>query len=534
MEWLFDPTIWAGLLGLAVLEIVFGIDNLVFIALLADRLPPPRRERARALGLALAPAMRLLLLGAALWLLARTGPLFTLGTISLSTRGLALAGGGLFLLLRAALGLHERLEGRARGERPGARLWRVAAQIAALDAVFALDAVAMAAGMAPGPVPTGAAAGPHPVPMALAVAVSIGTMLLAPRPLLRLAEAHPAVPALGLGLLAAVGLSMLAEGCGVPLPRGYLYAAVGIPLLAEALNLLVRRRFLRRESGRSIRARTAEAIQRLLGGRRQAAPERADEPEAGQPPVRPPAFDETERHMVSGVLGLADRSIRSLMTPRTDLSWIDLDDDAATMRRQITEVPHSFFPVCRGGLDEVVGIGRAKDLLADLLTAGRIDVSRLREPIVVHESTGVLRVMETLKRARGQLVLVTDEFGAVQGLVTPIDIFEAIAGEFPDEDETPDIVAEGEGRWLAAGGTDLHYLQQVLDTRGLVDAAHDYATLAGFLLSRFAHLPAIGEAVVWNGLRFEITRVTDRRIATVRIERISTDGTAQTGSSPHD
>src|SRR5690606_2820224 len=121
--------------------------------------------------------------------------------------------------------------------------------------------------------------------------------------------------------------------------------------------------------------------------------------------------------------------------------------------------------------------GRGRDLLADILTNGEIRRESLREPIIVHESIGILSLMDTLRRAHGQLVLITDEFGAIEGLVTPIDIFEAIAGEFPDEDETPDIVPDGEGRWRVSGAADLHRLEQELETDGLVD--EDYSTLAG-------------------------------------------------------
>src|SRR3546814_3664090 len=97
--------------------------------------------------------------------------------------------------------------------------------------------------------------------------------------------------------------------------------------------------------------------------------------------------------------------------------------------------------------------------------------------------------MDTLKRSRGQLVLVADEFGAIEGLVTPIDVFEAIAGEFPDEDELPDIVADGDNTWKIDGAADLHHVEQVLETEGLVDDAQEFSTLAGYLLSRFGHLP---------------------------------------------
>src|SRR5690606_26581679 len=104
------------------------------------------------------------------------------------------------------------------------------------------------------------------------------------------------------------------------------------------------------------------------------------------------------------------------------------------------------------------------DMIEDLLTGGRIRHDRLRQPIIVHESIGILRLMDTLKRSRGQLVLVADEFGAIEGLVTPIDVFEAIAGEFPDEDETPDIIADGPDAWKVDGAADLHHVEQVLET----------------------------------------------------------------------
>ncbi len=176
--------------------------------------------------------------------------------------------------------------------------------------------------------------------------------------------------------------------------------------------------------------------------------------------------------------------------------WINIDDDPELIRRQLTGAPHSFFPVCRGSLDEVLGIARAKDLVADLITEGRVPPQPpARTPIIVHESIGILRLMDTLSRSRGQLVLVADEFGAIEGLVTPIDVFEAIAGEFPDEDELPDIVADGDNTWKIDGAADLHHVEQVLETEGLVDEAQDFSTLAGYLLSRFGHLPKPGRCL---------------------------------------
>jgi CBS domain containing-hemolysin-like protein len=193
--------------------------------------------------------------------------------------------------------------------------------------------------------------------------------------------------------------------------------------------------------------------------------------------------------MVSGVLSLSQRSIRSIMTNRSDISWVDIDADAQTIRDQIMQTPHSFFPVCKGQLDDILGVVRARDLMADLALGGRIDPAHLRTPIILPESGDVLKVMDTLKRAHGQLVLIADEYGTLQGLVTPIDLLEAIAGDFPDEDEQPTVIQEGPERWRVDGAADLHHLQQVLGTDALVSPNDEYSSLGGFMLDHFGTRP---------------------------------------------
>jgi CBS domain containing-hemolysin-like protein len=128
--------------------------------------------------------------------------------------------------------------------------------------------------------------------------------------------------------------------------------------------------------------------------------------------------------------------------------------------------------------------------------------------------------METLKRSR-QLVLIADEYGTIQGLVTPIDILEAIAGEFPDEDEQPDVQVEGPDRWRVAGTADLHHLQQVLETDALVSETDDYSSLAGFMLEQFGALPELGQFIEVDGLRFEVAELLERRIASVLVSRVA-------------
>lgn len=226
--------------------------------------------------------------------------------------------------------------------------------------------------------------------------------------------------------------------------------------------------------------------------------------------------------MVSGVLTLGERSIRSIMTPRAEISWINLEDDPETILQHLRKTPHSFFPVCRGQLDNTLGVARAKDLMADMMDGRDLDkLSSLREPILVHELTGVLNAMETLKRSRGQLVLVIDEYGTIQGLITPIDILEAIAGEFPDEDEHPSIQILEPGRWRVDGATDLHYLAQVVETDALLTEGDGFMSIAGLLLDRFGALPDIGAAIDLDDLRFEVVEITNRRIATIEVTRLN-------------
>jgi len=516
MEWLFDPNIWVGLLTLVVLEIVLGIDNLIFIAILADKLPPHQRDKARLLGLSLAMIMRLGLLTMISWLVTLTAPLFSIATLSFSGRDLILLIGGIFLLAKATIELHERVEGKSHvqsGKREYASFAAVVAQIIVLDAVFSLDAVITAVGMVE-----------QLGVMMAAVIISMGVMLFASKPLTRFVNAHPTVVVLCLSFLLMIGLSLIAEGLGFHIPKGYLYAAIGFSVVIEFFNQLARRNFIKQEAHIPLRDRTADAVLRLLGSKRGA--DQHDEPEAEAQAAEEPAFEAEERNMVSGVLSLSQRSVRSIMTNRSDISWINIEDDADTIRAQLLATPHGFFPVCRGQLDEVIGVARAKDLIADLVQSGAIDAAHIRTPIILPDASGVLKVMERLKRSHGQLVIIADEYGTLQGLVTPIDILEAIAGEFPDEDEQPVVHALGPGRWRVDGTADLHYLEQVLEVDALVGDTDDYTSLAGLMLERFGTLPKVGDAVEIEGFRFEVAKVLERRIATVIVSRID-DGYAQ-------
>ena len=508
MELLMDPSIWVGLLTLVVLEIVLGIDNLVFIAILADKLPPKQRDKARLIGLSLALVMRLGLLSVISWMVTLTKPLFSVWDYAFSGRDLIMLLGGIFLLFKATTELHERLENRQHDEGHGkgyASFWVVVLQIVVLDAVFSLDAVITAVGMVN-----------HLPVMMAAVVIAMAVMLLASKPLTRFVNQHPTVVVLCLSFLLMIGLSLVAEGFGFHIPKGYLYAAIGFSIIIELFNQIARRNFIKQQSNQPLRARTADAILRLMGGRRQTnvQPENANH---NPVPVPEGAFVEEERYMINGVLSLASRSLRGIMTPRGEISWVDANLSVDEIRQQLLSSPHSLFPVCRGELDEIIGVVRAKELLVALEEGVNVEAIAAASPaIVVPETLDPINLLGVLRRARGSFVIVTNEFGVVQGLVTPLDVLEAIAGEFPDADETPEIVADGDG-WLVKGTTDLHALQHTLGLDNVINDEEDIATVAGLVIAVNGQIPRVGDIIELPPLQITIMQANDYRVDLVRI-----------------
>ncbi|HEM8762237.1 TPA: CNNM family cation transport protein YoaE [Enterobacter roggenkampii] len=508
MEFLMDPSIWVGLLTLVVLEIVLGIDNLVFIAILADKLPPKQRDKARLIGLSLALVMRLGLLSVISWMVTLTKPLFSVMDYTFSGRDLIMLIGGIFLLFKATTELHERLENRQHDVGHGkgyASFWVVVLQIVVLDAVFSLDAVITAVGMVN-----------HLPVMMAAVVIAMAVMLLASKPLTRFVNQHPTVVVLCLSFLLMIGLSLVAEGFGFHIPKGYLYAAIGFSILIELFNQIARRNFIKQQSNQPLRARTADAILRLMGGRRQVNVQ-SDSENHNPVPVPEGAFVEQERYMINGVLSLASRSLRGIMTPRGEISWVDANLSVDEIRQQLLSSPHSLFPVCRGELDEIIGVVRAKEMLVALEEGVNVEAVAAASPaIVVPETLDPINLLGVLRRARGSFVIVTNEFGVVQGLVTPLDVLEAIAGEFPDEDETPEIVADGEG-WLVKGTTDLHALSHTLGLENVVNDEEDIATVAGLVIAVNGQIPRVGDVIELPPLHITIVEANDYRVDMVRI-----------------
>lgn len=235
MELLADPNVWVAFLTLAALEIVLGIDNIVFISILAGRLPRSQRQKARLIGLSLALGMRLVLLLSIAWIMGLTRPLFEVLGMEVSWRDLILIGGGLFLLAKSVFEIHDSLEIEHEAERGGApaaaTMGAVIAQIGLLDMVFSLDSVITAVGLVE-----------HLEVMIAAIVVAIGVMMAAAGPVGRFVDEHPTVKMLALSFLTLIGVVLVAEGLEFHIPRGYIYFAMGFSLAVEMLNLRLRRK----------------------------------------------------------------------------------------------------------------------------------------------------------------------------------------------------------------------------------------------------------------------------------------------------
>ena len=239
MEWLTDPQAWIALATLTALEIVLGIDNIIFISILVGRLPEAQRNRARRLGLALAMIMRIALLLSLAWIMTLTRPLFSVLGEEISGRDLILIGGGLFLLWKSVHEIHNALEGEddEHAAPAPATFASVLVQIAIIDIVFSLDSVITAVGMAD-----------HVAVMIVAIVLAVGVMMFAARPIGEFVDRHPTIKMLALSFLILVGFALVGEGLDFHVPKGYIYFAMAFSVGVELLNLRMRAAAARRRA----------------------------------------------------------------------------------------------------------------------------------------------------------------------------------------------------------------------------------------------------------------------------------------------
>jgi putative hemolysin len=323
----------------------------------------------------------------------------------------------------------------------------------------------------------------------------------------------PHASALGVGVV-VVGITFLTLIFGELVPKRLaLHSPERIAAVVAAPMSLISRIFAPLVH---VMSATTDLMLRLLGVRPNVEPPITEEEiqvlidqgtQAG-------VFDEAEQDMVQGVFSLSDQRIFSLMTPRSEIAWLDVNDTPEEIRQKIEESPYSRFPVCEDSLDTVIGIIQARDLLLESLHGHPLQLKRnLQPPVYIPETALASRVLELFKSEDAELLLVVDEFGSVQGLVTVFDILEEIVG---DIDAPPQATQRQDGSWLLDGMLEVEDFKEIFNLRHLPDE-DQYETLSGFVMLNLGRVPKAADRFEWNGLNFEVVDMDGKRVDKVLV-----------------
>ncbi len=271
---------------------------------------------------------------------------------------------------------------------------------------------------------------------------------------------------------------------------------------------------------------SSEAVLRLVGARQAAGPPVTEEEikvlmeqgtEAG-------VFEESEQALVSNILRLDEQRVGAIMTPRVDIFYLDLEEPYEENRKRLFDCAHSRMPVCKGGLDNVLGILESKTLMRQCLRGDSIDFTTvLARPQYVPNSISSMDLLETFKRTRMHVALVVDEYGEVQGLVTMNDVLEAIVGGIPSAETAGDeeAVRREDGSWLLDGMLSLDRFKEIFELEELEEEdTGNFHTLGGFVMLRLGRVPAVGDRFEWNGLRFEVMDMDRNRVDRMLVSRL--------------
>ncbi len=226
-------------------------------------------------------------------------------------------------------------------------------------------------------------------------------------------------------------------------------------------------------------------------------------------------FEEAEQDMVEGVFSLSDRRVNALMSPRNEIIWLDANDPPEEIRRKMAESPYSRFPVCKDSLDRVMGVIKAKDLLLAGLCEGPVKLKEFLHPaIFIPETAFGSRALEMFKEGKAEIMLVIDEFGVVQGLLTLSDILEEIVGDLGLEE--PQATQRQDGSWLLDGMLPVDEFKDIFNLRHLPDE-EEYETLGGFVMMHLGRIPLVADQFEWSGLRFEVMDMDGNRVDKVLV-----------------
>ena len=271
----------------------------------------------------------------------------------------------------------------------------------------------------------------------------------------------------------------------------------------------------------AIVSRATATVLRLMGARQEAETSVTEDEvrllvaegtEAG-------AIHQSERTMIEGVLRLEDRSIRTIMTPRTQIDWLDVNDTAEDVRAKVVASGHSRFLVCRGKIEDFIGVIHANIVLDRMLQGNAPELDKgLDLPLTVPETTPILGVIEQFRSARVPIAVVIDEYGTIEGLVTPMDVLGAIAGTMLHTEDEAGVTTREDGSMLVDAALAIDELGRVIGRSEFVGTA-DYSTVAGFLLWHFGHMPQEAEHITIDGYRFEVVDTDGRRIDKVLVSK---------------
>ncbi len=280
---------------------------------------------------------------------------------------------------------------------------------------------------------------------------------------------------------------------------------------------------------------STESVLRLLGARPSTGPPVTEEEIAIMIAEGAAAgvFDEAEQDMVENVLHLGDWRVSRLMTPHTEVVWLGVDDPPEANWRKMSDSGYTYFPVCQGDLDNVLGVTSVTRVWAEMIAGHPVDLrALLAPPLFAPENASALRMLESFRQASAHMALVIDEYGSVQGLVTLIDVMEAIVGDMPrlGDGEEPMAVQRKDGSWLMDGLLRIDEVKEILGVERLPgEAQYGYETLGGFVMARLERVPAVSDRFEWCGLSFEVVDMDGLRVDKVLVESTGAPAAAPPG-----
>ncbi|QRN41032.1 MAG: CBS domain-containing protein [Neisseriaceae bacterium] len=514
-SWVLDLNILIGFITLLVLELVLGIDNLVFVAIISNKAKLEHRDLARISGLSLAIVIRIIMLALASYLISMTKPLFTFANMIFSAKDMLMIAGGLFLIYKTTTELHEKIDEQVqykdtyqtRADYTPTGI--VILQIILLDAVFSIDSVITAVGMIN-----------HITVAMLSVTIAMIFMIMGSKHLTEFINKHPTVVILCLGFLLLIGLSLILEGFHISVPKGYIYAAILFSIMIEILNQISSKN--RKENtytSVSWRRRTIDSVLGMMGVRESIL---ASATKNGEVIEDQSIFEDNEKHMIRRVLTLAEKPIEAIMTPRMEIEKLNISKSVEEQRNDLKDSPYSrLIVVGKAGIEEPLGYISKKDILTELLESEKYDINKLiKQPLFIPETATVLTALELFRNSLSDIGLVVDEFGTVLGLVSMKNIMESIAGEFPEEyeqTELPSIQTNPDQSITVEGSLDYDQLTQIIHIPPLPEDS-EFHSVAGLIMEELQQIPNIGDSIEYYGYTFKVLEKNGQKIERVKIK----------------